>query len=115
VKWAWWLFVVVWAGFIFWLSSSPDAHGGIWLIEVLPFGDKLAHAFVFGVLATLLGYATGRWRLALIMTALYGLSDELHQSFVPNRSVDVTDWMADTIGAICALGLVKFFTRLKRS
>jgi VanZ family protein len=40
--------------------------------------------------------------LALITIAfcsLYALSDEWHQSFVPGRSSDVLDWIADTLGA----------------
>ena len=49
------------------------------------------------------------WRnavFAIVASTLYGLSDELHQSFVPNRTSDIADLMADGIGACvgCALG-----------
>ncbi len=104
---------MAWAGFIFWLSSSSDGQGGFWIIEVLPYGDKLAHAFAFGLLAMLLFMAMGKPWVAIIVTSFYGLSDEVHQYFVPGRSVDITDWIADTLGAIVAVSLVSFLTRGK--
>ena len=70
--------------------------------------DKVAHFSVYGLLATLLG-RLGRgpragW-LALLATSLFGVSDEWHQSFVPGRSSDVADWLADTSGGALALAL----------
>jgi hypothetical protein len=109
----WWMLAVAWAGLIFWLSSSSDAQGGFWLIEWIPYGDKVAHAVAFGGLALLLHLASGRWWIALGLTSLYGISDEIHQAFVPGRSVDMTDWIADTVGALMAIGCVSFLTRGK--
>jgi VanZ family protein len=58
-----------------------------------------------------------RWRFllaSLLLSALYGASDELHQSLVPGRTPQVFDWMVDVAGAAagawlyartrCALG-----------
>jgi VanZ family protein len=111
MKFVWGCLSLLWAGLIFWFSSSSGAQGGFWLIEALPYGDKLAHAFAFGVLSLLLNQAIQRWWIALSLTSLYGLSDEIHQYFVPGRSVDITDWIADTLGASLALGCVIFRTR----
>jgi VanZ family protein len=36
--------------------------------------------------------------LAALLTSTYGASDEWHQAFVPRRTSDVADWLADTIG-----------------
>lgn len=110
----WWTLALMWAGLIFWLSSSPDAQGAFWLIEVMPYGDKFAHAFAFGVLAFCVHMASGKWWLALGLSSLYGMSDELHQSFVPGRRVGFSDWIADTLGAVGAVLLVKFLTRAKK-
>lgn len=38
--------------------------------------------------------------LAVIITLLYGISDEIHQSFVPNRTYDIHDIVADGIGGL---------------
>ena len=40
----------------------------------------------------------GLW--ALITATLYGLSDEIHQIFVPGRQFCIYDLLADAIGAI---------------
>jgi VanZ family protein len=76
--------------------------------------DKLLHFVGYGVMGILFyrTYLAG-WPQALkrtliwasvISTALYGLSDEIHQYFVPARSADLLDWLADTVGA--AVGTV---------
>ena len=72
--------------------------------------DKVIHYLVFGLLATLIVRArvvrrTGMWRgwIAIIAVSLFGLSDELHQSFTPGRDVEVADWVMDTLGACTAV------------
>ncbi|MCI0595916.1 MAG: VanZ family protein [candidate division Zixibacteria bacterium] len=93
--------------FIFILSSGsiPD------LRIPFPHSDKVAHFTVFGVLSFLLGRAAGwswGWSwfrvacFAVVVTSLYGITDEWHQSHVKGRSVEVADWMADTLGAVFA-------------
>ena len=37
--------------------------------------------------------------VAIVIASLYGVSDEIHQMFVPGRTPDVFDWMTDTAGA----------------
>ena len=71
--------------------------------------DKLAHLLVFGLLSTAvlriprclqLG-----WKGALLATLLvsgYGGLDEFRQSFTAGRSVELGDWIADTLGALLA-------------
>jgi VanZ family protein len=71
--------------------------------------DKFVHFSVYGLLATLVCRVRGGWRgaiWALLLTSAYGASDEWHQSFVPGRSSDVADWIADTAGA--ALGVLLY-------
>ena len=107
VAWAW-AAVLVWMAVIFMLSAQPS------LPLPLPFPgfDKLAHAVTYAILA-LLAYrgVAGRVGQAFAITALYGVSDEIHQIFVPGRSADVNDWLADIAGAAIALVLVVIFTR----
>lgn len=69
--------------------------------------DKLTHFFLFGLLATLVvrnGLANGRgaW-VAVVAVSVFGLTDEWHQSFTPGRTVEVADWVADTLGAALAV------------
>jgi len=63
--------------------------------------DKALHALAFGGMAALLWTSLGcdapvlTW---LVITAT-GAVDELHQVFVPGRSADVLDVLADAVGA----------------
>lgn len=77
--------------------------------------DKAAHAIGYGLLGgTLLrAFARGRlevvsWRrglAAIAVALLYGVADEYHQQFVPGRSSDVRDIVADVTGASLAVAL----------
>ncbi len=73
--------------------------------------DTAAHFSVYGFLATLvcrIGRRSTSWRgaaLTLVVVSAFGVSDEWHQSFVPGRSCEVTDWAADTVGAAVAIAL----------
>ncbi len=93
-----WAPVVVWAALIFVGSSIPGDH----IDRRLTLHDKLAHATEYAVLAFFVARALGerRWWLAIVIGALYGISDELHQTFTPNRSGnDLGDITADVVGS----------------
>ncbi|HJW08133.1 MAG TPA: VanZ family protein [Holophagaceae bacterium] len=95
---------------IVWLSHQTRYPFGLHLPPPL---DKLAHASVYGLLALLLDLAWGandrrrplyrRHLMVFLLVSLYGVTDELHQHFVPGRSCDGLDWVADTVGG--GLGL----------
>lgn len=99
---------MLWAGFIFYLSSIPGRE----LVAPFPYFDKCVHAFVYSVLAFFtvraLACRIGRVNrtvmlMAIFIAGLYGASDEFHQLFVPGRSPDAMDVLADLCGA--ALGV----------
>lgn len=80
-------------------SSSRSSAGA----PPIPGIDKLVHFVVYGLLATLFCRAGSGWRaavVAVLVTSTYGGLDEWHQSFVPGRSSEVLDWIADTSGAV---------------
>jgi VanZ family protein len=100
--------VVLHMALIFAASSTAD-------LDPLPgtFSDKPAHLGVYAVLGGLLARAfAGGWRnvtwpqvvLAVVLSTAYGVSDEFHQSFVPGRTPDAMDVVADAAGA--ALGAI---------
>jgi VanZ family protein len=53
----------------------------------------------------------GYW-LAALLTVLYGISDEFHQSFVPTREASLRDVMADGAGAMFGIALLAGWKRL---
>lgn len=46
---------------------------------------------------------------AVIFCSLYGVSDELHQWWVPTRYTSALDWLMDTLGAVMVLGVIRWF------
>jgi len=101
------------AGLIFLASSrSHLVSSGV------PQGDKVAHFAVYGLLGTLVCRLGRGWRAAVwavVAASAFGVSDEWHQSFVPGRSTEVADWVADTLGAAVAVGLYAGWGRYRRT
>lgn len=109
-----WLPLAAWLGLIFYLSAQPDfpRPQSDLLEDLLGIG---AHMFLFGVLAVLWARAMQGQRrtlvLAFLLTMIYALLDEFHQSFVPGRTADPLDLVFDGVGA--AIGLTAW-TWLRR-
>ncbi len=97
---------------IFAASSIPNLGplpGGV----SASFGHSIGYALL-GVLllralarGRLSGVTWGRALAAIALATLYGVSDEAHQSFVPGRSPDRFDVLADCVGAALAVMLVR--------
>lgn len=51
-----------------------------------------------------------RFHTSLAFCALYAISDELHQSFVPFRSCEAIDWMVDVVGSMTGILLMEWLT-----
>jgi VanZ family protein len=104
-----WLPAVAWSVVIFNLSSRSHLPG-----PDQPGFDKVAHFGAYALLGWLLVWAADRSLLPLVVGAvlglLYGATDEIHQMFVPGRSPDVRDWVADAAGVLAATFV---YTRLR--
>ena len=107
-----WLPVYLYAALIFFFSSlsKPPLH------PPFLFGDKLFHAVeytFFGYLAARAfknsetpGFKINFRLLALLSGLVSGLSDELHQLFVPNRQADIWDLGVDGMGTFLGMMLM---------
>lgn len=92
---------------IFLVSGTSDAQvpGGL--------SDKAGHFIAYAGLGLMAVRAVAgglpariTWRVAAAAFAIaagYGISDEIHQSFVPGRMPDVYDVIADAAGALTAV------------
>jgi VanZ family protein len=73
---------------------------------------KSVHAMSYALLAALIRRAIAassqatQW--AFVLTLLYAISDEFHQSFVPGRTARATDVLIDMAGATISLGALWF-------
>jgi len=110
------LLALAWMGWIFYLSNQPSLD----LPALFPHQDKVMHFGFYGVLGVFLlgamvmpphGFGRPAALLAAAAASLYGISDEVHQMFVPGREADVLDWLADTAGALTATLLLAWLSR----
>ena len=99
IKLGWWLLAFIHVGLIWSFSSRTGAEVGL-----PPPYDKAAHFFSFALLGFLFAKAFGQPRLGFVVAALYGVVDEIHQSFVPLRDASFWDWLADALGAYFGAG-----------
>ncbi|WP_165172609.1 VanZ family protein [Adlercreutzia sp. ZJ242] len=119
-----WALVIAWAGVIFFMSAhtGSDFDQGTdfvaqvkqWLtgLQMALFGpdvdviSSIAHFCEYTVFGALLQNALRlkvdarrAVAIAIICASLYGVTDEIHQIFVPGRACDPVDWIVDTLGA----------------
>ena len=96
--------LAVWVALTLTLTSIPYPGFG----PSFPGADKIAHFGCYGVM----GFLFVLWRReigtgtvaavvwAAIFAALLGAVDEVHQQWIPGRSMDLLDWAADFAGGM---------------
>ena len=101
---------LAWMATIWWASSRPATVSGPGVMTVLMF--NAAHVFLFGGLAFLLRAAMSpaadvsrRAAAAIAIASVWGITDELHQSFVPGRVCSALDVVTDVVGAVLFVAL----------
>lgn len=106
-----WIFILV-------FTSIPTVpFQGIFAFE-----DKVEHLFAYFVLTVMLALALHFQQkfliisrnfliFALLIGLFYGAFDEIHQYFIPGRSCELLDWVADSVGSFLGIGVVYFFLK----
>jgi VanZ family protein len=109
-----WLPVVAWAALIFGLSSIPDLGTGLggWDLAL----RKAAHFGEYAILGALLARALyntmAAWAwIAWLAGAVYAMSDELHQHFVPGRQASPVDVVIDAVGVAVGVVAIRLASR----
>lgn len=83
-------------------------------IQFISISDKLAHFTAFFVLSILLLFAykfTKPFFITSLLMALFGIAIEVLQIYVPYRTFDVHDFLADMLGVMTALILFQLLSR----
>ncbi len=107
MKLRYWLPTAIYCALIFGLSARshvPDVGLSI------PHLDKIVHALIYAGLTAVVsmgvywsGGRTRGWKAfwgPVLFAVLYALTDEFHQRFVPHRTFDYFDLLADGVGAL---------------
>lgn len=78
--------------------------------------DKAQHAIAFALMAGTAAFAwPGHWRAAAAGLLAYGALVEIGQAFIPGRSCDAADLLADGVGVAAGLAAVHLLRRLLSS
>jgi len=107
--------LILYCGLIFFLSSLSQIELPSSVINF----DKLLHISAYSVLGflsyqTFINYKKESHTfisiiIPFVFSLLYGISDEIHQSFVPGRESDVYDVITDAIGIIIGIFIYRRF------
>lgn len=99
-----WLPPSLMMGVIFFFSAQPSLDSGLGILDSV--GRKLVHFAEYGLLCFLwwrllrTRLDSGRAALvAFLLSSLYAVSDEFHQTYVEGRHGTPFDWAIDSAGA----------------
>ena len=116
-----WLPLITYCLLIYIQSDRPSPEN----LPSFEFSDKLLHFVAYAVMGALFyrAYQTLPVKnniqllmlLSMISASLYGISDEIHQSFVPFRDAQLSDAIADTLGAVCGVCLYHWWRYSERT
>ena len=101
-----WFPIVIYCFLIFIQSSYPSPES----VPDIPCFDKILHFSAYAILGALFFRAFKSLNridnirililLSILFSSLYGAGDELHQYFVPYRTADLMDALADIVGSL---------------
>jgi len=107
--------VILYAALILVVSSVPNLKTP--LVRV-PGGDKVVHFLEYGILALLTFRSVRHWKAgmtlkqtalsAMVLVAIFPAIDEFLQSFIPGRSPEIYDLVADICGGWSFLGVMSW-------
>lgn len=112
-----WFPVLIWAGFIFFLSSIPNLKTDLEQDFIL---RKIAHMLEYAILCFLLIRAFAKEKLtnkkiaiySIVFAIFYAFTDEYHQTFIQGRQGSLKDAGIDSIGILIMAWL--WYIRNKR-
>jgi VanZ family protein len=98
------------------LSKPPVPQPG------LPHIDKLYHLIEYGILSFFFirAFTNSSSKIlsndaiffTVLVTVIFGFTDEIHQAFVPGRSSDIIDWVFDGIGAVAGVFAFRLWVKI---
>ena len=102
--------------FIIYLADTADYNFAFRVIGSIPNGDKLMHGLLYGVMALLLNYGLNfkskkifgfNMQVGAIIVLTFAGLEEITQYWLPSRTCDIFDFVADMVGVTLFSFLVK--------
>ena len=117
------LAAVAWGLFVLALTSWPSPPE-VPIVSSIPHFDKLMHAVLYGVEGFLLYFAVAwpgprrrSWLRAIVIggaLAVWGTLDEVHQAWIPGRSMEAADALTDAMAGFGG-AVIAFVVSVRRS
>lgn len=104
-----WVLAIIYMALIFYLSSIP-----LQLPEIIGVIDPtrfILHTIEYMFLGFLVYRPSKKYNFSFLLSSLYGISDELHQYFVPFRTFSGLDILADVIGSLLGVVITQWVYR----
>jgi len=95
--------------FIIFLADTADHNFAFRLLGHIPYGDKIGHVILYGVMALLLNYGLKfksykllgfNIQLGALIVFTFAVIEEGTQYYIPSRSFDLYDILSDFIGVV---------------
>lgn len=90
--------------YIIFLADTADYNFAFKMVGHIPYGDKIAHALLYGTMAFLLNVGLGFRKvgnifyLSSIIVLTFAILEECTQYYIPSRTFDLWDVVADFVG-----------------
>ena len=95
----------IFISFIIYLADTADYNFAFRLIGHIPYGDKLMHGILYGIMALLLNYGLNyksfkTLQVGAVIVLTFAILEEISQYWIPSRTFDLGDLLADVIGVV---------------
>jgi len=95
----------VFISYIIFLADTADYNFAFRVVGQIPYGDKICHALLYGVMTFLLNYGLEFRKFYILQLGsfivfTFALLEEFSQYYIPSRTFDLYDLLADFIGVI---------------
>ena len=118
------LTLFIWLLFIFIMSSynsEISSNLSMGVVDLLNLSTryhiyirKLAHAFEFFILGILIFRITKGNIFSIVIPVVFAFLDEIHQFYVPGRTMNIMDVLIDSTGVVSAYFLYKMYSFVYR-
>jgi len=114
-RWLYPLSFFIFISYIIFLADTADYNFAFHVVGQIPYGDKICHALLYGVMAFLLNYGLDFRRvdilahlgglenplyLGSIIVLTFATLEECSQYYIPSRTFDLWDLGADFVGVV---------------
>ncbi|MDD2829707.1 MAG: VanZ family protein [Sulfuricurvum sp.] len=92
---------------IIYKADTANYNFAFHVVGMIPYGDKIAHAVLYGIMVYLLNYGFNgkqwfRIEIGSLIVFAFAFVEEVSQLYFPSRSFDWFDLLADVIGIVGA-------------